>query len=64
MNFNLFATSKKYDFNFCFLAAELKMDVLRERDEKDNLERKLRDEQKIRGKYQVPHQKQFSSRCR
>jgi len=35
------------------------MDVLRERDEKDNLERKLRDEQKVRGKYQVPHQNSF-----
>lgn len=32
------------------VSAELKMDVLREREEKDNLERQLHDEQKIRGK--------------
>lgn len=33
-----------------FVAAELKMDVLREREVKDSLERQLLDEQKIRGK--------------
>lgn len=34
----------------CLLvAAELKMDVLREREVKDNLERQLLDEQKMRG---------------
>lgn len=32
------------------VAAELKMDVLREREVKDNLERQLLDEQKMRGK--------------
>ena len=31
------------------VAAELKMDVLREREVKDNLERQLLDEQKMRG---------------
>lgn len=35
---------------FIIVSAELKMDVLREREEKDNLERQLLDEQKIRGK--------------
>lgn len=33
-----------------FVTAELKMDVLREREVKDSLERQLLDEQKIRGK--------------
>lgn len=33
-----------------FVTAELKMDVLREREVKDNLERQLLDEQKMRGK--------------
>lgn len=33
-----------------FVSAELKMDVLREREVKDSLERQLLDEQKIRGK--------------
>jgi hypothetical protein len=32
-----------------FVTAELKMDVLREREVKDNLERQLLDEQKMRG---------------
>lgn len=38
-------------YNLCFLitAAELKMDVLREREVKESLERQLLDEQKIRG---------------
>lgn len=31
------------------ISAELKMDVLREREVKDSLERQLQDEQKIRG---------------
>lgn len=31
------------------IAAELQMDVLRERQVKDNLERQLQDEQKVRG---------------
>lgn len=35
-----------------FVTAELKMDVLREREVKDSLERQLMDEQKIRGKRQ------------
>jgi hypothetical protein len=35
---------------FLFAAAELKMDVLREREVKENLERQLMEEQKIRGK--------------
>jgi hypothetical protein len=35
---------------FLFPAAELKMDVLREREVKENLERQLMEEQKIRGK--------------
>jgi hypothetical protein len=36
---------------FCvlFATAELKMDVLREREVKENLERQLMEEQKIRG---------------
>jgi hypothetical protein len=34
---------------FLFDAAELKMDVLREREVKENLERQLLEEQKIRG---------------
>lgn len=33
-----------------FVSAELKMDVLREREVKDSLERQLLDEQKMRGK--------------
>lgn len=33
-----------------FVSAELKMDVLREREVKDNLERQLLDEQKMRSK--------------
>lgn len=32
-----------------FVTAELKMDVLREREVKDSLERQLLDEQKMRG---------------
>lgn len=37
-------------FLFIFLiTAELKMDVLREREVKDSLERQLQDEQKVRG---------------
>lgn len=36
---------------FCILPAELKMDVLREREFKDTLERQLSDERKIRGKF-------------
>lgn len=32
------------------ISAELKMDVLREREVKDSLERQLQDEQKVRGK--------------
>ena len=35
---------------FLFVTAELQMDVLRERQVKDTLERQLQDEQKIRGK--------------
>lgn len=39
-------------FLFIFLiTAELKMDVLREREVKDSLERQLQDEQKVRGEY-------------
>jgi hypothetical protein len=34
---------------FFFATAELKMDVLREREVKENLERQLLEEQKIRG---------------
>lgn len=34
------------------VTAELKMDVLREREVKDSLERQLQDEQKVRGKYE------------
>jgi hypothetical protein len=34
---------------FFFATAELKMDVLREREVKENLERQLMEEQKIRG---------------
>jgi hypothetical protein len=34
---------------FLFATAELKMDVLREREVKENLERQLVEEQKIRG---------------
>lgn len=37
-------------FHFLFIA-ELKMDVLREREVKDNLERQLLDEQKLRGTF-------------
>lgn len=33
------------------VTAELKMDVLREREVKDNLERQLVDEQKMRGQF-------------
>lgn len=33
------------------VTAELKMDVLREREVKDSLERQLQDEQKVRGEY-------------
>lgn len=48
--------------NFLFLfflrAAELKMDVLRERECKDSMERQLADERKLRGKSMSP----FSSR--
>lgn len=41
------------DFTFLIfiVAAELKMDVLREREVKDSLERQLLDEQKMRGTY-------------
>lgn len=39
-----------YYLCFLFDAAELKMDVLREREVKENLERQLLEEQKIRGK--------------
>lgn len=35
-------------------AAELKMDVLREREVKDSLERQLVDERKLRGKLSMP----------
>lgn len=35
------------------LSAELKMDVLREREVKDSLERQLQDEQKVRGEYAI-----------
>lgn len=37
--------------NFILVSAELKMDVLREREEKENLERQLLEEQKIRGEF-------------
>lgn len=40
----------EFSQNDVFVAAELKMDVLREREVKDNLERQLLDEQKMRGK--------------
>lgn len=36
--------------HYIIVTAELKMDVLREREVKDNLERQLLDEQKMRGK--------------
>jgi hypothetical protein len=36
--------------NFYLISAELKMDVLREREVKDSLERQLSEEQKLRGK--------------
>jgi len=39
-----------YSIRFCFIAAELKMDVLREREVKGSLERQLVDAQKLRGK--------------
>lgn len=37
-------------FLLFFVTAELRMDVLREKEVKDSLERQLQDEQKIRGK--------------
>lgn len=36
-----------------FIAAELKLDVLREREVKDSLERQLSDEQKLRGELNI-----------
>lgn len=41
---------KIFIFFFFLFSAELKMDVLREREMKDSLERQLMDEQKTRGK--------------
>lgn len=40
--------------NFFIYLAELKMDVLRERECKDSMERQLSDERKLRGKFEVP----------
>jgi len=45
---------RNVEINFHYLVcvtAELKMDVLREREVKDSLERQLQDEQKVRGEY-------------
>jgi hypothetical protein len=36
---------------FVYFSAELKMDVLREREVKDSLERQLSEEQKLRGEF-------------
>lgn len=41
----------KFFLRISLLAAELKMDVLREREVKDSLERQLAEEQKLRGKF-------------
>lgn len=41
-----------FRYSFSFSSAELKMDVLREREAKDSLERQLVDERKLRGMYQ------------
>lgn len=49
-----------FDGSFHSIAAELKMDVLREREVKDNLERQLLDEQKMRGMYEILTLKQIS----
>lgn len=38
---------------FFFISAELKMDVLREREFKDSLERQLTEERKLRGKLKI-----------
>lgn len=40
-------------FSLFLITAELKMDVLREREVKDSLERQLQDEQKVRGEYPI-----------
>lgn len=40
-------------FFFLIFSAELKMDVLREREVKDSLERQLTEEQKLRGEHLV-----------
>lgn len=39
--------------NFCLFPAELKMDVIREREVKDSLERQLVDERKLRSKFNI-----------
>ncbi|KYQ57996.1 hypothetical protein ALC60_03046 [Trachymyrmex zeteki] len=39
--------------HLCLFTAELKMDVLREREVKDSLERQLQDEQKVRGEKEI-----------
>lgn len=36
-----------------FISAELKMDILREREVKDSLERQLTEERKLRGKFSL-----------
>lgn len=43
----------KLQYLFSLFSAELKMDVLREREVKDSLERQLTEEQKLRGETRV-----------
>lgn len=50
INFNFFGFLFLAFFAMHFSLAELKMDVLRERECKDTLERQLSDERKLRGK--------------
>lgn len=43
-----------HSVSFNFFAAELKMDVLREREVKDSLDRQLIEERKLRGEFMSP----------
>lgn len=57
-NARSFRSRKSYNgrneiFSLFLITAELKMDVLREREVKDSLERQLQDEQKVRGEYPI-----------